>query len=193
MAEVPQPVTRVTELLVGFKPDWALCGGWAVDAWVGRQTRDHLDVDLLVFDEDQGAVHGFFRTGWLLNGHDVHDDDSTHAWDGRRLVLPAHIHARANGFELDVQLNRRAGGDWRLGTTPEVRIPLSQAIRRSAWGVPTVAPELLLLYKATSEIRAHDEADFRALLPLLSPAERGWLRAAIAALHPDHDWLGPLG
>ncbi len=32
-------------------------GGWAVDLWVGRLTRPHDDIDVLVWREDQAPVH----------------------------------------------------------------------------------------------------------------------------------------
>jgi hypothetical protein len=59
-----------------FRSSWALCGGWAVDAWLGRQTRDHLDVDLTVFHDEQSVVYDYFTDRWLLNGHDDEDEDT---------------------------------------------------------------------------------------------------------------------
>ena len=80
-----------------FPAPWALCGGWAIDAWLGRQTRDHGDVDICVFIQDQRALFDHLA-GWQLIGHDNHvDDDSSEPWDGRQLCHPAHIHARSDG------------------------------------------------------------------------------------------------
>jgi Aminoglycoside-2''-adenylyltransferase len=188
VTDVPEPVARTAGLMAAFERPWALCGGWAVDAWVGRQTRDHLDVDLTVFEDDQRAVVDFFGARWLLKGHDAHDDDSTEPWDGHRLELPAHIHARASGFELDIQLNRRDGSEWLFATPPGLRLPLERAIRTPGWGVPTLAPEVLLLYKAVGDVRAHDQADLRTLLPVLTPEERAWLRESIGAIDSRHSW-----
>jgi hypothetical protein len=179
--------------MAGFGHDWALCGGWGVDAWLGRQTRDHVDVDLSIFDEDQLAIHGYLRDGWLLNGHDPHDDDSTHPWDGHRLEVPAHIHARAEGFDLDFQLNRREADDWVFSAEPPLTMPLSRTLLATPWGLPTFAPEAMLFYKAMGEIRAHDEADFRALLPTLDLDRREWLRDALRVVRPGHPWVEALG
>jgi hypothetical protein len=178
--------------MAGYGRDWALCGGWGVDAWIGRQTREHLDVDLSIFDEDQLAIHRFLRDGWLLNGHDPHDDDSTHAWDGRRLEVPAHIHARAEGFDLDFQVNRRDGDAWVFELEPRLTMPLSSAVRTSPWGLPTLAPEAILFYKAMADVRAHDDADFRALTPALDREHRDWLREALALVRTNHPWLARL-
>jgi Aminoglycoside-2''-adenylyltransferase len=55
--DLPAPVSRVADLMSGFRPKWALCGGWAVDAWLGQQTRDHHDIDLAAFEHDQVAIY----------------------------------------------------------------------------------------------------------------------------------------
>lgn len=41
-------------------------GGWAVDLWVGRLTRPHDDIDLLVWRNDEARVHDALEAGgWL--------------------------------------------------------------------------------------------------------------------------------
>ena len=120
---------RVSELMGTLGRPWALCGGWAVDAWLGRVTREHLDVDLSVFEEDQAA------------GQDLN---------------------------LDVQLNRRDGGDLVLRDAPRLAMPMSRAIGVSAWGLPTLAPEAILYFKSLGEPRRHDQADVELLRDYLA-------------------------
>ncbi|MGC5173183.1 nucleotidyltransferase domain-containing protein [Microbacterium sp. DT81.1] len=41
-------------------------GGWAVDLWVGRLTRRHDDIDLLVWRRDEARVHhALVAAGWF--------------------------------------------------------------------------------------------------------------------------------
>jgi hypothetical protein len=41
-------------------------GGWAVDVWVGRLTRPHDDIDVLVWRRDEPRVHeALCEAGWL--------------------------------------------------------------------------------------------------------------------------------
>ncbi|MEX1255040.1 MAG: hypothetical protein WEE64_11945 [Dehalococcoidia bacterium] len=203
---VPEPVARVADIMSSYGPTWCLCGGWAVDAWLGRLTRDHGDVDFAIFQDDLSAFFDHMA-GWHLIAHDPNVPDNTsEPWDGRSLDLPAHIHARSSeagdrlsdrlddpaqqGFELDIQINEHSGGDWIMSREPRITIPLRQCVRRSGWGLPTLAPEAVLLYKA-QEPRRRDKLDFLALLPQLTDGQRDWLRSAISLL--DHPWLTHFG
>ena len=175
---VPGVLMRVADLMSGFGRPWALCGGWGVDAWLGRQTREHLDVDLSILEEDQAALHSFLDSGWLLNGHDPHDDDSTQPWDGHRLELPAHIHARGHGLNLDVQLNHRRADELVLRDAPRLALPMTRAVGRSDWGLPVLSPQVILFFKSSGEVRPHDAADTALLRGKLSSESRAWLRRA---------------
>jgi hypothetical protein len=186
------PVARVAAVMRGTTLTWSLCGGWAVDAWLDRQTRDHGDVDVAVFRDEERAVYAELG-GRRLVAHDTDDADHDEPWDGRDLDFPAHLHARLDdGPDWELQVNERAGDVWLLSREPLVTAPLDRFAQRSPRGLPTMAPEVLLWYKARGT-RPRDEVDFAALLPLLTEAERGWLRDAIAAVDPAHRWLVSLG
>lgn len=194
---------------------WALCGGWAIDAWLGRVTREHGDIDIVVFEADQlAALHHLRAAGWHLIAHDEAVGQATRdLWDGRPLVLPAHIHCAMNldallawvpsggrtpgELYLEAMVNEHSGADWVLSSEPSLAVPATMWRRESPWGLPTAAPEVLLFYKATAYVdraimasrNPKDEADFRAFVPHLSPDGRAWLYDAVATLHPNHAWL----
>lgn len=149
---VPEAVAYVRDLLAGFGPAWYLCGGWAADAWLGRQSRDHGDVDIAVFHPDQRAIFDHLA-GWALVGHDPNvADDTTEPWNGRLLDPPAHVHVPKLGsvlatsttvthtaFEFEFLLVERSGQDWVLNREPRLTVPLDRCVRRSPWGLPTLA------------------------------------------------------
>jgi len=187
-----------------FPAPWAICGGWAIDAWLGRHTREHGDVDIAVFVQDQRALFDYLA-GWQLVAHDPHVDGGTaEPWDGRPLGLPGHIHGRLNtgegmpdrvdaatdqGFGLDIQLNERSGDDWILSRQPRISLPVRNGVRQSPWSLPTVVPEVLLFFKAL-DLRRRDKLDFLAVLPDLTQEQREWLRSAISLA--GHPWLSQL-
>lgn len=214
---VPDAVAYVRDLLVGFGPPWFLSGGWAVDAWLGRQTRDHGDVDITVFHHDQRAIIEHL-SGWALVGHDPNvADDTTEPWNGRQLDLPAHVHVPSIGsplatsttathaaFEFEFLLNERSGDEWVLNREQRIVVPLDRSTQRSTWGLPTASPEVVLFFKAGGNVsaaeletsggglRSRDEEDFFALLPILSATQRSWLRDSLAEVRPAHPWLAQL-
>lgn len=210
----PEPVAYVRDLLHGLGAPWFLCGGWAVDAWLGRQTRDHGDVDIAVFHHDQRVVFDHF-TGWVLVAHDPNvPDDTAEPWNGRHLDLPAHIHVPTRGSDLagsttgasavfgfEFLLNERTGNEWVLNDQRRIAVGPNRRTRNPAWGLPTAPPEVVLFYKAGAHLtgaepdggpRPRDEHDLFALLPILTEAERSWLRASIAEVRPEHPWLAHL-
>jgi len=204
---VPEPVTRLSNVMSPYPGAWALCGGWAIDAWLGRVSRDHGDVDLSVFDADHEHLFNHLA-GWQLIAHSsVIDDGSTGLWDGRQLPVPSHIHARspsdagplpedgvcapAKGWWLDIQIDAREGDECVLRRDPHLSLPLSEAIRPSPWGVPATSPEVLLFFKATMP-RRRDWRDFVAFLPRLTRKQNVWLRDAIAQLDAEHPWVAAL-
>jgi hypothetical protein len=208
MTSVPEPVARVAAVMSTFAAPWSLCGGWAVDAWLGRLTRDHGDVDISVFQDDQHALFDHLA-GWQLIGHDPNVPGNTsEPWDGvRRLELPAHIHGRspdarrefpdrlddpaAAGFGLDIQLDDRSGDDWIMKRRPRISRRLAGCVQESPWGLPATVAEVLLFFKA-AEPRRRDERDFLALLPHLNEEQRTWLSGSLSVGHPDHHWVPAL-
>ena len=70
--------------------------------------------------------------------------------------------------------------------------PIGEIELRSASGIPIVAPEIQLLYKAKHHLDK-DERDFRATVGRLSDERRSWLREALEIVHPGDPWLAELG
>jgi hypothetical protein len=204
-AAVPEMVARLRDVMSGYSRPWSLCGGWAVDAWLGRVTREHGDVDVSVFGADCDEVQRHF-SGWQLVAHGPGVDNNAALWDGRPLGTPSHLHGRppelitgppaesgimqpVEGWWLDVQIDERAGPEWVLHASPRVALAMSEAVRESVWGVPTASPEVVLFFKSR-DLRRRDRADFAELVPLLSRGRRAWLREAIAAV--GHPWMREL-
>ena len=69
--------------------------------------------------------------------------------------------------------------------------PRAEVVRMTAEGVPFLAAEVILLFKAKYR-RDKDETDFANALPKLDRTQRQWLKARIAQAHPGHGWLQAL-
>ena len=113
---------------------------------------------------------------------------------GERLELPLHqINAyRADESEPAFQVFLAESSDneseWIFRRNPEIRMPISRMGFHPLWGLPYLAPEIVLLFKA-KHLEARDRADFDHAIHTLSADARRWLRDAIKKTHPGHEWL----
>ena len=80
-----------------------LFGGWAVDLWVGRLTRPHEDIDVLVWRHDEARVHeALQRAGWV---HTPTPEDlvgTNYARDGYELQLTFVVSGAEGGVVVPV-------------------------------------------------------------------------------------------
>lgn len=197
------PPQQLQELLWMYGEPWWVAGGWALELWLGRELRPHSDIEISIPRADQLALRAYltqFRFTQI-----VKDEQGT----GREQPLPAgeaaeppvhELHARRySGAGIDplallrfeVLLSDVEDGVWRYRRDPRVTLPLEQFCGISAAGIPYLAPQVVLLYKAGSSagLRPVDEQDFAAALPQLAAEQRAWLAQALATAHPGHSWL----
>jgi hypothetical protein len=105
------------------------------------------------------------------------------------LDTPMHeIHGTNNdGAALEILLNEHQGSEWVFRRDHRVRAPLTHIGAVSPGGIPYLAPEIVLLYKAVAP-RPVDEVDFRAALPALGERQRAWLFSALEVAYPESPW-----
>jgi hypothetical protein len=184
-------ITAIAALMAGFERPWAFCGGWAIDLFLGRITREHKDVDILVFRRDQLAVQSYLRDrGWTLEV--AHDGVLTPWTEGEFTELPRHgiwcrNPAHAPDF-LEVLLNETDGDRFLFRRDRSIELPLDRTILRTRSGLPVLAPEIVLLYKSAHPDIEENAADFRTAVAVLGSEQRAWLRAALGRMRPDHAW-----
>ena len=80
---------------------------------------------------------------------------------------------------------------WVFRRDERLAAPRDSLARRTASGIPYLAPEAVLLFKAKGG-RDKDEADFAAAAPDLGAEARAWLIDALARTAPGHPWIGRL-
>ena len=185
---IDERLRAAREILTANDIPWAVAGGWAVDFFLGRQTREHADFDLAIWRADQRRLRAALTPNWMTV---VADNGVLRPWmSDEWLPLPIHeIHARSlnrEGDSLELLLNERDDTAWIYRRDSQVRRELDRAILVRET-ILFLAPEIVLLYKSKSP-RPTDEADFRAALPKLAAEPRAWLRLAIARSSSDHPW-----
>jgi hypothetical protein len=181
-------VTRLAEVNV----PWWVAGGWALDLFLGFTTRSHGDLDIGVLRRDIADVLA------RLAGWEFFEADSGTLYrlepDERPRPNVNSLWCRPRGVDtwsLELLLDEADGDTWVFRRLPTITMPLPSAIKHTADGIPYLAPQIQLLYKARSP-RRKDEADFEHVLVRLEPAEREWLYDALARVNPEHPWLAKL-
>ena len=184
--------SEAAQRLSGVDSRWCVAAGWAIDLFLGRQTREHADLEIAVpadrFDEvrDRLPEMDFFAV-----------DDGTLVPLATSEAPPAHTHQtwaleRSSGrWRLDVFREPAEGQAWVFRRDPAIRRPYAEIVEVTADGVPYLAPEVALLFKAKG-VRPKDDADLDLVLPRLSGRQRAWLRSALDRVHPGHTWLARL-
>jgi hypothetical protein len=201
---VPQEVKallEVAEALGSLRAPFYFAGGWAIDLHLGRVTREHHDIDTLVMRRDHLLLHKALR-GLTVKKIIPHPDGmppnrgTIVEWpQGERLELPVHqvnaYRAGESAPAFQVMLGESSDGEWIFRRNPEVRMPLARMGFYPLWGLPYLAPEIVLLFKA-KHLEQRDRVDFENAIPALSADARAWLRVALERTHPHHEWLNML-
>ena len=198
--ELPwQPLTidAVIALLRDVAFPWWVAGGYAIELAVGEPVRPHDDVDVLLLRRDHLAARSLLAEWdcWVAD-----PPGTLRPWPlGETLPDTVHdVWCRETPdapwrFQLMLDESDEDGTHWRSRRDPLITRPVAGIGSRTGAGVPFLRPEIQLFYKARVH-RPKDEVDFVAALPLLSAAEREWLRDAIVLTSgQEHTWLSDLG
>jgi hypothetical protein len=178
--------------LAGVEAPWAVSAGWAIDLFLGRERREHEDLEIGVpadrFDEIAAALGD-------LEFYVVTRGTVEPLAQARQLMKTTHqtwgLDQKANVWRLDVFREPHADGRWICRRDETIRLPYDELIEHSADGIPYQRPEVVLLFKA-KQARPKDESDLAAVLPQLSAERRQLLAEWIEQVHPGHFWLSDL-
>jgi hypothetical protein len=187
----PLSVQEVAELFAGLSVVWWIAGGRAIDLFVGRETRSHGDTDVLIRRDDQLEVQSY------LSGWDLHktQQPGLKPWpSGEFQTSPVNDiwcrRTKDSPWQLQLMLLDTDGDQWVFKRDPAIRGFVDNLGRSTAAGLPYVAPEIQLLYKAGPDTLEIDDADFQVALPLMEDTACAWLLECLEKRFPDgHAWI----
>src|SRR5690348_7257001 len=82
----------VTALMGGYPHVWFVSGGWAIDLFLGRVTREHEDIEVGILRSQQKDARWLLEPDWKLEKAATTAEGP--AWvpwyEGEYLVLPIH-------------------------------------------------------------------------------------------------------
>ena len=187
----PLAVEEAVDLMSGLRIPWWIAGGWAIDLFLGHQTRTHGDTDLLIRRDDQLEVQRYLADWDLYKTQ----QPGLKPWPaGEFLKRPINdIWCRRTSespWALQFMLLDTDGDRWVFRRDPSIRGPLDSLGRCTSTGVPYMCPEIQLLYKAKPQTLAKDQSDFDLAVPRMTREAQAWLLRQLEKRFPGgHAWI----
>ena len=193
---------------------WAVCGGFALDLFLGKEIRRHSDIDICVCEKDREKILQYvLRKGWtvyefrgqgkvrplgptvpsemgrnLMCIKDQCEFVQFYPCEEEGLLYHEFFHIGITRLNyLEFLFNQTDSGDLLL-SGGKVKCALSEAILHRN-GIPYLAPEVALLIKASRADNAEYQLDFEMVYPQLNSEQRKWFIQKMDILYPNgHVW-----
>ncbi len=210
-------INDLCEHLAGINIDWHLCGGYAIDAYIGKKTRKHKDLDITVSFDDMLKCIGYLKAkGWEIdapvgNGRIASIDyvlehselKFDNIWCYRKnadFIVTEEIdgvfryakYLQREQTQLDfieVLFNHIVDGYFIYKRNHSITLSSDKAFIKKK-GFSILAPELVLLYKSTNYDNMDYTNDFYMTRVKLEKERYDWLCSAMNIEYPKgHNWI----
>jgi len=154
---------------------WAICDGISIDLFIGKQTRSHKDLDIVVFWEDRDQIIEYMLNNqWrvfepdngklreitsISNEYRTSDNIWCLSKDNKSYTVK---HLYANYYDItcntlnqvtfdfvEFLFNTKNNNEFLYKRNNNITLPIKDAIKVTKQGIPNLSPELVLLYKST--------------------------------------------
>ncbi|MFD2830205.1 nucleotidyltransferase domain-containing protein [Corticicoccus populi] len=171
------PLETIISLFDTLDIQWGIGGGVALDLYYGFKTRNHEDIDIIIFVKDAAEVihllqdFSLFKAeNGILTPYTYEDkmDDSFSIWVSEEEDSP---------FVFEILLISTREDFWIYKRNSDIRGSTDELFLLNESNIPYIKPEIQLLYKMDgSHIRDKDIIDFEKFVPLLGADEKIWLK-----------------
>lgn len=80
---------KINNIMKLFTKPWFICGGWALDLFLDKETRDHEDIEIGIFREDQEALRKYLGNKIIYKTNPKNNYEKE-IWKEETLRLPIH-------------------------------------------------------------------------------------------------------
>ena len=203
---------QANELLQNHGFEYAFCGGWAIDLFIGKETRKHGDIDIFAYWQERDTIIEYmqskgFQVYEMMGGgkaHHITDIQDQLKWkrnifcftqdcemvrlsetdeSGICLVDFKHIGQTKLNF-IEFLFNNKDASDLLYARNHDVKLSLPDAFLIRD-GLPYLAPEMCLLYKSTDTEREGYQNDFDNAMSCMDLRQKHWLEDALAVMYPE--------
>jgi hypothetical protein len=177
------------ETMKDFDRPWAIAGGWSTDLFLDKVTREHVDIEIIVFRNDQIAVKQYL-IGWIFMK--MENGLVTPIEHEEFLLPPVHeTYAERGNEKIEILLNETDGDNWIYRRDSRIKRKLHNAFLTTNNGIPILCPEITLLYKSKNP-RPKDMMDFANIYKHLDLEQKQWLQESLKLIYIEHPWIALL-
>ena len=183
---------ELTQRLHGSGITWYVTGGWALDVFMGQQSRDHVDLEFATLPSDIPKARKALaelefvalRNGGLsfLERDAYVPDDIWQLWGAD---------FKSQAWRVDMMIERGTIDRLVCKRNSTISQPRDQITYLNDQGISFLTPANVLLSKA-KHTEDKDVQDFDRVLPHLRSHEKVILRRWIVSEHSVHPWLAQL-
>lgn len=210
-------IYQANDLLANQSFEYAFCGGFAIDLFLGYNSRKHGDIDICAYWPDRDKIIKYmqslgFEVYEMLGGGKGHHITDIHM----QYKIKRNIFCCTKSCEL-VQLskteekdiyfidfipkgqsklnfieflfNDKLGPNFLYARNHNIQRQLSDAILHYD-NIPYLAPEICLLYKSTDTERKGYQQDYDLAIAMMGQKQIDWLNHALTLINPNgHKWI----
>ncbi|WP_414730981.1 nucleotidyltransferase domain-containing protein [Bacillus sp. FJAT-28004] len=180
---------EVNKIMNKFRMPWAIAGGWSIDLYLGKVTRDHSDIEIAILRDHQLAIREYL-TGWdykkVQGGKII-------TWSENEILeLPIHeTYAEKVTEKIEILLNESDNDWWIYRRDSRIQREMQKTILITANGIPYLSPEITLLFKSKNP-EPKDEKDFKNIVNYLDGEQKAWLQTSLKLVYTEHPWIESL-
>ena len=209
-------IRQANKLLKNCGFEYAFCGGWAIDLFIGAETRKHGDIDILAYWPERDTIIQHmqslgFQVYEMIGGGKAHHITDIHnqikckrnifcfTQDCELVCLSStdeadiyfvnfkHIGQTKLNF-VEFLFNDKDDTDLLYARNNAIKQELSDAILYNG-SLPYLSPEMCLLYKSTDTEREGYQSDYDNAMANMNQRQRRWLDDALTIMYPEgHKW-----
>ncbi|WP_409297393.1 nucleotidyltransferase domain-containing protein [Peribacillus sp. SCS-26] len=150
----PLSVNDAAQIFNNIPIAWWIAGGWALDLFLGRQTREHADLDVVILRHDYLSLYRYLHDKWEMSKAaggrlirwekdetlNLHDDN---IWIKKK---------GSPTWAFQVMILNTENEEWIYKRKKTIRKAVKDIWTVSSIGIPILRPEVQLLYKGGSSV-----------------------------------------
>ena len=208
-------ILAANHLLQDVPITWAICGGFAIDLFLGKETRAHGDIDICVFEKERETIAKYMlQNDWQVyefrgNGKVRLQNEDLSSEPGRNLMCTKDtcelvkfypceeeqllwyefFHTGLKQLDyVEFLFNTSIDDAFIFDKSRGIQREMSKAILYHE-GIPYLAPEIVLLYKASNADNVEYQYDFEQAYINMNEEQKSWFLQGLDTLYPaGHKW-----